>query len=103
MPSLVGRADSSSRAQQRRSCRIKRLGAPGAGTLSADPGSVTLCCVTLSTFLLPPGTQFHICTPDRLASKSGFQALLMEASEPPPRFDKAAPLCLHQILSDVKL
>lgn len=58
MPSLAGRADSSSRAQQRRSCRMKRLGAPGAGTLRADPGSVTLCYVALSTFLLPLGTQF---------------------------------------------
>ena len=41
---------------------MKRLGVPGAGTLSADPGPVTLCYVTLSTFLLLPEAQFpHMC------------------------------------------
>ena len=103
MPSLVGRADSSSRAQQRRSCRKKRLGAPGAGTPSADPGSVTLCCVTLGTFLLPPGTQFPHMYPRQVGIKEWLSGSAHGGSAPLPRFDKAAPLCLHQILSDVKL
>lgn len=44
-----------------------------------------------------------MCAPERLASKRGFQALLTEASEPPPWFGKAAPLGLHQILFGVQL